>query len=70
MKLLLNHSQTSVNEVDIKSQTALSVAASKGYLRMVKLMLRCPKTHHQMEVDEIDSKYKYDISPNLSNALH
>ena len=68
MKLLLNHSQTFVNEFDIKSQTALSVAASRGYLRMVKLMLRCPKTHCHMYSSEIDTTFNHDISQAFKNV--
>ena len=66
MKLLLNHPQTFVNEVDIKSQTAFRVAASKGYLRMVKLLLRCPKTHFDMN-NGVSESFENDISQALRN---
>lgn len=55
MRLLLLHSQTFVNQEDSKGQTALSVALQgfnsndanakiRKYYRIVKLLLRCPKT--------------------------
>ena len=68
IKVLLKHSQTFVNEIDIKYQTALSVAVSKGFLRVVKLMLRCPKTHRHMEGIEIDTSFKNDVSQALKSV--
>ena len=44
VSLLLFHFQTYVNLVDAKGDTATSIALKKGFLRSLKLLIRCPKT--------------------------
>ena len=42
-RLLLSHAQTDVNIIDAKDESALSIAAKKGSIILVKLLIRCSK---------------------------
>ena len=43
--LLLRHLPTDVNMMDSKDDTATSIALKRGFLRTLKLLVRCPKTN-------------------------
>ena len=66
LKMLLLHPQTFVNQMDVKGQSALSIALQSynptsdtdiHYYRIVKLLLRCPKTHVSGEILENANAY-------------
>ena len=42
IKLFIHHTQTDVNIIDAKDESAISIASKRGYLRSLKLLLRCP----------------------------
>ena len=62
IRLLLLNPQTYVNEVDGKGLSSIMIAAMNGYTRILKLLLRCPKTHIFEPLGEI---YKTDIKQTL-----
>ena len=48
--LLLHNHQVDPNVLDFYGESALRKASLRGYLRVVKLLLRCPKTKASQEV--------------------
>ena len=67
LKLILLNPQTFVNKVDTKEQSALSVSLARGYLRVVKLLLRCPKTNLTTMNREAKNYKQTDIADAISN---
>ena len=62
--LLLHNHQIDPNVLDFYGETALRKASQKGFLRVVKLLLQCPKTKasiddatHWMDDDDEDGKF-------------
>ena len=55
VKMLLSNPQIDVEWLDIKRETALKKAATKGHLMVAKLLVRCSKT----KVAGIESKFDY-----------
>ena len=65
VRLLLDNSQTDVNIIDARDQSALSIASKRQSMRLVKLILRCPKVH----VNNILQKEHY-YSQNIIEVLN
>ena len=65
VRLLIDHPQTDVNIIDAKDNTAISIASKWGSLKIVKLILRCPKVH----VNNLLKKDADYHGPNMNEIL-
>ena len=65
VNLLIHHSQTDVNIIDAKDESAISIASKRGSLKLVKLILRCPKTN----IDHLLQKGDEYHGPNMKEVF-
>ena len=65
VKTLLQHVQTDVQILDIKGRSVLQIASTTGFLRALKLLLRCSKVKITTEFQQ---DYDYH-GPDIDNAF-
>ena len=64
-KLLMPYSQTDVNIISTKDESAIEIATKMGSLKLVKLLMRCPKTN----ITKLLQKNNELHGPNIEEVL-
>ena len=66
VSLLLHHSQTYVNTTNAKYDSATTIALTKGFLRSLKLLIRCPKTNLTTELERVRKYHESNMEDVLA----